>query len=1368
MNLFELIRTPATLNEGGNVSSQSPGWQGEPDQEAEEIDLKIHDRDYMVDQLRSLLQAQNESFKAAYGRYIWEPKLLASGQMFSGSSLTFFDIKGVSTQDFLNKLKKTKVGDIDTQVDQEIGDEITAWLKSIIGKQVGNGKFIGFNSSLSSIWLLNDPPVRVQVDYELGPYDPETNAPSEWFAYSHSSAYDDMAAGIKGVFHKYINRAMTGALKTSEKYVARVLKKSVKISDTPVVDSDYSFAVSSAQGGGMSKKYKPYIDPATGEPMMKDGIPVMQLLDTKDRDYIQNLDQQFQILFGRKRSETDKKLQNSFVGTIQLLNKSFTPEQNESVARSFLDILFGPGAQMITKNDPERDREIKFSAVDAMLLGGNGIKPLNVPNSNDLRQEAVRMAMDYADKFKAKQAGKVSTDTEVAEDAEASAAAKPNYARQGIKHIYNRLPDGRVSSAEMKDAEFIDLCKEIAENNGTLNDIIINLKVDGAGIRFGRDSAGRPFFMTSKVTTPLYIDDVGYFTRFGQEKGQEGEQLARTKNYDKALELITGSNFIQTLPKDTIVQAEMLYNPMAEKTPEGLKFVNIPYDPKKLGKQMTLVPFMFKTFSTGEDRPDADKIKKKLLAASNSNVKIISNQLEQKGINVSKIIEPVLGLNPANKKSNKEILDFARQQLSDAIINSPKLKGIDTLGENQEGIVINMPSGKLVKVTSPKMKAAMAAKLANKAPAAPRSGLDKTAVVAVGSFVGHRGHEDLWERTINKAKEVGGDPYLFIGNAVGKDDPIPTSVKVETWHRMYPEYADNISTVTHQGGTLLQKLKHELINPTPGQPPKYDNIIIMVGEDQKDLPFANALMKAVNKFPGYEHVKAKLEVTPRSTGIKFTDLRNILSNSNATPEQQYAVWAQGFDEQKLGKDWILHLMNIARRGMGLQQKPQSELHPVAEQKLFTALIRPSNVIQENQISEGPELKSTLQAIRNDIGEPVLQLYSTLRQMAKQYVDNHGELKGFQMVAAGAAKRWYDTFYFNRLGKELRHLTQQSTRHAAPLNDFLSTLPKNFSAVANDLPEILVQFGQKIGDKELARLSQVWINTRENFKKYLDDLEASTDDDFDEPVEKTPKNKTLGQQASQAEEIVNSILKKLPSRISGDIRNAIARAPNKLQALQAELQKRNVKVPMGETMLPKSAFVGISHNKLGPAAHLTGKMKRSAQQGDLVGEMDEDWQKINKSDKTDGLSKKAVKAYRRENPGSKLKTAVTKKPSKIKKGSSDDKRRKSFCARMSGMKKAHASAKTKRNPDSPINKALRRWNCESIQELHSVLESLKKQVTAEEKKKGADGKACWKGYRYAGTEKGKDKCVPVSESVENIMSILIDRIVANEAIQDHKR
>jgi len=92
------------------------------------------------------------------------------------------------------------------------------------------------------------------------------------------------------------------------------------------------------------------------------------------------------------------------------------------------------------------------------------------------------------------------------------------------------------------------------------------------------------------------------------------------------------------------------------------------------------------------------------------------------------------------------------------------------------------------------------------------------------------------------------------------------------------------------------------------------------------------------------------------------------------------------------------------------------------------------------------------------------------------------------------------------------------------------------------------------------------------------------------------------------------------------------------------------------------------------------------------DLDEDWQKVNRKDKTDGLSKKAVKAYRRENPGSKLQTAVTKDPKKLKKGSKSAKRRLSFCRRMKGMKKKLTSAKTRRDPDSRINKALRRWNC----------------------------------------------------------------------------
>jgi hypothetical protein len=76
----------------------------------------------------------------------------------------------------------------------------------------------------------------------------------------------------------------------------------------------------------------------------------------------------------------------------------------------------------------------------------------------------------------------------------------------------------------------------------------------------------------------------------------------------------------------------------------------------------------------------------------------------------------------------------------------------------------------------------------------------------------------------------------------------------------------------------------------------------------------------------------------------------------------------------------------------------------------------------------------------------------------------------------------------------------------------------------------------------------------------------------------------------------------------------------------------------------------------------------------------------------GLTAKGVARYRAANPGSKLKTAVTTKPSKLKKGSKSAKRRKSFCARMGGMKRRLTSSKTANDPNSRINKALRKWNC----------------------------------------------------------------------------
>jgi hypothetical protein len=84
-----------------------------------------------------------------------------------------------------------------------------------------------------------------------------------------------------------------------------------------------------------------------------------------------------------------------------------------------------------------------------------------------------------------------------------------------------------------------------------------------------------------------------------------------------------------------------------------------------------------------------------------------------------------------------------------------------------------------------------------------------------------------------------------------------------------------------------------------------------------------------------------------------------------------------------------------------------------------------------------------------------------------------------------------------------------------------------------------------------------------------------------------------------------------------------------------------------------------------------------------------WQRKEGKNPEGGLNRKGVESYRRENPGSKLKMAVTTPPSKLKPGSKSANRRKSFCARMGGMEGPMKDEKGR-----PTRKALalRKWNC----------------------------------------------------------------------------
>jgi hypothetical protein len=1290
MKLFDFTRRK--LNEGGNLSLDNPNDVDNPYQ-ADEIDLQVHNRTFMVGLLDKLLHDINSAFYAQTKQPIWNPQLLQSREFLGGSSLHFFNTKDISDDEFIKY--KPKVGDIDTQCNKELETKIHSFLVSMNHKQIGDTTFLGFsrgNEQYNALFQFQDPPIKIQIDFEFGQYDTETDSPDEWFKFSHSSEWNDIQAGIKGVFHKWIYRALTAA-HGSIKHQVDVLKTKTNI--TPNVhDNDLSFSVASGQGGGLSQKYEPYIhtDPTTGEKKTHDqDVPYKRLIPSGERNYIQKLDQQFYYFFGKQPEDNDSQLQKSFLGTLELINKYLEQDVKDKIFQAFVDICFEPGAQMITKDDPERDAKTKFAAID-QFVDNCKLKHLR-PAAADKAEYYAKDFLDlkaFKEKNPPRPGGKKPMYGKLRKDAIAAGTWKP--LAESINEageVKAQLRKGMPHLRNLNSTDFLDLLDELHQGNGQfqLKNIPLNVKVDGFGGRFGKNAEGKPFMGTSR-TEPRY--EAG-FAAYHEKKGTtDPEVLGRAKLFDdlftqmmNAIKLVD-AKFGPDFLVNKQVTCEVLYLPFATETDEGkLKFVGIHYDKLPEGVQLALVPFRVVDAANGEDLPNSDKFIKQLTSAGQQgSVMFIDNSLTQnEALDVTAVVPPLENIEQfkamlASRKRDqaaevKAALEPVKLALEKAIINDPNIIGKDLLGQDYEGIVINSRLGP-IKVTSQEQKDIITAKNAAKAAAhqeQPR-GESKTAVVAIGSFVGHVGHQQLFKYTIDKANEVGGVPYLFMGNAVGKDDPIPVADKIKTWQMMYPQYAKNISAVSTEGGTLMQKVKHELINPLPGKPPRYDNVIIMVGDDPDEPKdkWPAALMKAVNKFAGYEHVKVGLEVTPRGTGMRFTTLRNALKQG--TPEQQFKVWSDAFNEgnsgaNPLSADWIKHLMDISRKGMGITQQPQAAKQTVPQQRLSNTLIRPNTAVTPTP---------------QDVAETATM---STRDKFKAGLKRNG----YDVDAR--AKEWDDEV--KKSQERIADLKKQGYFKDEPTKEAM--LDKNVFAGT--------RVGQKVGS------AGHWKNTgpTKNRAAQAGDLVGGAAESVAEDGEGTPEG---------LPHLTKELLTHIIQQVGNEGAHAIVKSLKWGDGAAKELLQLIVKdlknnISMAESVkqrLDPQCWKGKHIGK--PATKIKGNVR-------VNNCVDEDWNSVNHHDKTDGLSQKAVNAYRREHPGSKLKTAVTKKPSELKPGSKDANRRKSFCARMSGNK---GPMKDKHGNPTPKAKALSRWNCH--------------------------------------------------ESVDQIFDHLINKIIINEAIQNNKR
>ena len=494
----------------------------------------------------------------------------------------------------------------------------------------------------------------------------------------------------------------------------------------------------------------------------------------------------------------------------------------------------------------------------------------------------------------------------------------------------------------------------------------------------------------------------------------------------------------------------------------------------------------------------------------------------------------------------------------------------------------------------------------------------------------HMGHMKAWEMASENS-------VWYVGtnkSTQGPKDPLPFGIKVKAMEAVYPEVKGHVvaeqswltlaSKVYEKHGNIVLNVYTDedwvtktLIqyNGKEGAHGYYEFGTIQqqttprlssatslrnaVAADDRDL-FGQAAGVDPNTLvaghPFFDVVKhyltpyvAKAAAKPVKKKVKQPVEEPVAENSSVgtmpTTEYVKGIYAAAA-ENGMGApavEAVKKQMVLAPNGevdiIATMQKALQVFQSPAWKKMIadlTALVKKAEAQQG--VTEGTSIESTLRAVINDIGEPVTNVYDTMKFQAKKYMENHGELdRGFRMVAAGIGGRWVQSMYVGRLQNELYDLCKYNTRRTVELQQFLRgveadgelEMKRSFGNIANELPRILAKLGQHLNAPQLTKNANRWMQNKAAYEEYIANLEL--EDDYDEPaVAKSPKNLAIGQQRSQVEDIVNDILSKLPKKIAGDIRNAIARSPNKLQALQAELKKHGQK-SVAEAAFKKSPY-----------------------------------------------------------------------------------------------------------------------------------------------------------------------------------------------------
>lgn len=347
---------------GGNVQVLS--LQGE-EIRANSIDLQKIGRSNFVKTTKNLFKALNTIFETNHNKRIWKDEnVLEDALVFNGS--TSFVMSNQYSDDEILKVKPT-IGDIDIAVPMEHAEQLFEILERLKGKKVlSNVEFVGLNrtsnkslgTQINTIFKYKfDEDILVQVDFELLPFE-EDGQPSEWARFSHSSSFEDAKVNVKAVHHKYLIRALIGALSVRDDIVIATAKSpydDVRLSKKDELPRMLKFSVDH----GVRVAYSPFLRP-DGTQVYFGNKKVYKEIPTKESDYKKNVLEIYTLAFGEP-NEPESKLLWTFQGTLKLIKKHLKKDQIELVSKRYFEMLWGIGAQKLVRDDPEEDASIKGS-----------------------------------------------------------------------------------------------------------------------------------------------------------------------------------------------------------------------------------------------------------------------------------------------------------------------------------------------------------------------------------------------------------------------------------------------------------------------------------------------------------------------------------------------------------------------------------------------------------------------------------------------------------------------------------------------------------------------------------------------------------------------------------------------------------------------------------------------------------------------------------------------------------------------------------------------------------------------------------------------------------------------------------------------